>query len=289
MVNYAGKRRLGEKPKTGLKNRQRSDEWYERAASKGMVEGEAGNRLIGRVFDGRAILDYQFATTDDARTRFPDLWGRLEERLREAGADQHAVFDFEDARNRRWLEPVFVGQHFKAERDYVILERRQTLAEDVQPAPRVRPPQPSDLDELFAVRKEAFPQESSRKGLEEEIATSPWWGVVEEEGKLAGFAQVGESDGVAWLEGIAVAPEFQRRGIGDDLLIAALAWARDNLPGPMRLHTDFWRNEAMGLYKKHGFSQLLTGVQFKRSLDPEVIAGIIAGRTNVYTRFRGYR
>ena len=143
---------------------------------------------------------------------------------------------------------------------------------------------------FFALRRDAFPEDLAElKDVVEEVAHALYWGVVEDGGKVVGYVQLSDSDGVNHLEGIAVDTEVRRRGHGEALLLAALAWVRDNRPGPVRLYTDFWRTEAMALYKKYGFRQLFTGVQFARTMNQEEIEAILARRKNTYSRWVGFR
>jgi GNAT superfamily N-acetyltransferase len=98
-----------------------------------------------------------------------------------------------------------------------------------------------------------------------------------------------DTDGLAWVDSLAVSAKHRGKRLGEALLVAGLAWARDNRPGPIRIYTDFWRTEAMGLYRKFGFTQAYTGVQFRRTMDATEIQEILSRRRNTYSRWVGFR
>ena len=295
MVGYAEKRKLGEKPREGIRNRRRSAAWYDDLAANGLVEGEPGARIIGTPLGRRAVVDYEFPDPDTMRQRFPELWQPLEDRLRAAGVDSHVTCDLEDPRNRRWIEPVLFGQLFEPpRRDYVVLERKNPLPEGVPPGMpegyASRPARGGDETALLPVVSEAFAEEEPTvESLARELADADWAMVAERESQPVGLCLMGDTDGLAWVDSLAVLADHRGKGIGEALLVAGLAWARDNRPGPVRVYTDFWRAEAMGLYRKFGFTQAYTGVQFRRPMDPAEIQEILSRRKNTYSRWVGFR
>jgi GNAT superfamily N-acetyltransferase len=290
VVGYAEKRRLGQKPKDLLRNQHRSAAWYEQAAHEGMVEGERGARLIATVEGTDVRIDYEFTDADALRQRFPGLWQRLEPKLRGAGVAGETILDFEDPQRRRWIEPVLVGQLFKAELDYVVLEKSRTADSIAEPAVAVTPPRKSQYGAMASLRTREFggrPDVASQ--LKAELSRSLWAGTIEKDGNLVGFVHIDEVDGIPHLQDLVVEEAERGKGYGEALLLAALGWIRDNRPGPIRLYTDFGRSPALALYKKHGFRQLHTGVTFKRPMDPAVIEGILSRRKNTYSRWVGFR
>jgi [ribosomal protein S18]-alanine N-acetyltransferase len=290
MVGYAEKRKLGQKPKDLLRNRRRSAAWYESVAREGIVAGEPGARLIARVEATDAIVEYEFADADSLRQRFPELWQRLEPRLRDAGATRKALLDYEDPQKRRWIEPVLVGQLFRADRPYVVLERARGAPSASSRNVTVRSAADSDYGEILALlRAEAFSEVTEPDALRDELSRSIWTGVVEARGKVTGFAHLVEIDGIAYVEDLVVSEVHRGKGYGDALLLAALNWVDEKHPGPVRLYTDFERTAAMGLYKKHGFRQLHAGVTFERPMDQKEIDEILSRRKNTYSRWVGFR
>jgi ribosomal protein S18 acetylase RimI-like enzyme len=290
MVGYAEKRKLGQKPEDLLRNRRRSAAWYESQASQGMVVGEPGARLIARVQATDAIVEYEFADADSLRQHFPQLWQQLEPRLREAGATRKALLDYEDPQKRRWIEPVLVGQLFQADRPYVVLERARGTTLEPSGGVTVRPPTDVEYEQILVLlRAESFSELTDPNVLRDELSRSLWTGVIEAKGKVGGFAHLVEIDGIPYVEDVVVSEAHRDKGYGDALLRAALSWLDEKRAGPVRLYTDFERTAAMGLYKKHGFRQLHTGVTFKRPMGQREIDEILSRRRNTYSRWVGFR
>lgn len=76
--------------------------------------------------------------------------------------------------------------------------------------------------------------------------------LCEEEGRLAGFAIGDESSGELW--GIAVAPEFEGRGIGSQLLASVEQWLWSRGWNALWLWTDVDESRrAFSFYLHHGW------------------------------------
>ncbi|HEX5938825.1 MAG TPA: GNAT family N-acetyltransferase [Dehalococcoidia bacterium] len=289
MIGYAAKRKLGEKPADLMRNQHRSAAWYEQTARDGLAEGVAGARLIARVNGTDARIGYEFSEPDALRKQFPELWQQLEPRLRQAGVVNKAFLDFEDRQRRRWIEPVLVGQLFTSGQDYVLLERARTAPPASQLEIEVGKPETNQYGDILALlRAESFHSSTDPNDLATDLARALWAGVVDIDG-VAGFAQLWEIDGTVHLEDLVVAETHRGKGYGEVLLSAALNWVAENRPGPVRLYTNFERTAAMGLYRKHGFRQLYTGVTFERPMDPAEIEKILSRRKNTYSRWVGFR
>lgn len=77
--------------------------------------------------------------------------------------------------------------------------------------------------------------------------------VAEREGEAAGLAVL---IGAGSLElGMLVAPGHRRRGVGDALLDACVAWGRDAGASELVLHVFPHNTAAAALYRKHGFEE----------------------------------
>ena len=74
----------------------------------------------------------------------------------------------------------------------------------------------------------------------------------------------GDRPGVAWLLSMWVAPEARGRGVGDALVQAQVAWAREAGFPTLCLEVGAHNGPAMRLYERHGFRR--TGRT--RRLDP---------------------
>lgn len=75
-------------------------------------------------------------------------------------------------------------------------------------------------------------------------------------GGAAGFAIVGYGSAVAYLQRVAVHPDWQGQGMGRSLVRAAGRRARKNGAKIMLLNTQFDNEPAIGLYADEGFSLL---------------------------------
>src|ERR671932_248779 len=59
---------------------------------------------------------------------------------------------------------------------------------------------------------------------------------------------------VGWIHHLTVAPEFRRRGVGSELVRAAIKWARDKSLREMMVETPTKNYPAAALFQKHGFT-----------------------------------
>lgn len=69
-----------------------------------------------------------------------------------------------------------------------------------------------------------------------------------------GYALVGTQWGVSYLHRIAVDPERRGRGVGADLVRAAVSWARATIATVMVLNVRPANGEARRLYEREGFT-----------------------------------
>ncbi len=71
-----------------------------------------------------------------------------------------------------------------------------------------------------------------------------------------GFAIVGTSGSIGYLQRLAVAPARQGSGLGRDLLMGALRWARGRGARTMLVNTQPENRRSLGLYESEGFEVL---------------------------------
>jgi ribosomal protein S18 acetylase RimI-like enzyme len=83
---------------------------------------------------------------------------------------------------------------------------------------------------------------------------------VADEGGVRGFVDVTEMawNQVAYINNLAVAPSYRRKGVGALLVRAALDWGREKKLRAAMLDTSTKAHPAISFYQKHGF--LLCGV-----------------------------
>jgi len=139
-----------------------------------------------------------------------------------------------------------------------------------EPVPdlNIRPYQPADLDALIDLWYDSWhatfpslrhhdPNSEWRRRFETENAAEAQIYVAEVGGRLAGFLAVrDEGGGQGYLHEIFLAPSFQRRGIGSDLMRLAKTLA----PAGLRLHTLQRNTQAAAFYERHGFRVISTGI-----------------------------
>ncbi len=78
---------------------------------------------------------------------------------------------------------------------------------------------------------------------------------VAREGSLVqGFAILSQAAGAAELEAVVTAPEWRRRGIGLQLLMAAISWSRSVGATRLQLEARESNGEALRLYARCGFA-----------------------------------
>lgn len=128
-----------------------------------------------------------------------------------------------------------------------------------------RPPQPDhpvaeivdDWDSVLAVDRAAFEGfwTMSRAGLEEAATATPQHVVLgyKVDGLIVGYAIVGAHRTASYLQRIAVDPSHAGKGIGADLLRAALDWACLKGAPSMILNVRDESAPALRLYRNHGF------------------------------------
>ena len=122
----------------------------------------------------------------------------------------------------------------------------------------VRPMAPGDLPEVAAIESDSFPNPWPLEALRHELVTNPFCTsfVVEQEGRVAGYAFLWVIFEQAHLINIAVDREYRRCGLGEALLVHALEQARSM--GGERIHLEVRESNApaIALYRKHGFGEL---------------------------------
>lgn len=72
---------------------------------------------------------------------------------------------------------------------------------------------------------------------------------------IVGFVSVWELDAIPFIHHLFVAPNHQRKGIGELLMESLLTW----LPPPYRLKCVSKNSEALAFYRKHGWIEVGQG------------------------------
>lgn len=128
------------------------------------------------------------------------------------------------------------------------------------PRRRVSELEAPDLSVLAGIDDRAFTPDwrVGRHGLEDARDATPTSVVlaVLEGTNPIGFAIVGETAGVAYLQRLAVDPDHAGGGIGSSLVRSACQWARRRGAHTMLLNTQPENRAAAGLYLREGFVAL---------------------------------
>jgi [ribosomal protein S18]-alanine N-acetyltransferase len=119
-----------------------------------------------------------------------------------------------------------------------------------------------DLDQVLAIEERAYPEEtwSARAFWSELGQVDTRHYVVAVDGhRVVGYAGLCDYPDEAFVQTVAVAPEEQGRGIGEQLLLELLAEADRRRKSPVALEVRADNERAQRLYARHGFRR--TGVR----------------------------
>jgi GNAT superfamily N-acetyltransferase len=117
------------------------------------------------------------------------------------------------------------------------------------PALSIQPARPADQPFIEMLADQLFPHTRPTFGVNDHYF------VAHIKKNLAGWAHLRLSSRSVILQGLAVHPLHQRRGIGRALLLSALSWASKMHPSqPIELKVKSANAPALSLYLKEGFT-----------------------------------
>lgn len=129
---------------------------------------------------------------------------------------------------------------------------------------RVRRGRPNEIDRVFELYRESFPEGTRLKRRWRRWLELGEVDVAERSGELVGFVRVG----AAWLTHVGVTPGTRGRGIGELLIQRALETHWEAHPGrELRLTVEIDNVPAIRLYRRLGFAPWLIVDVFDRELD----------------------
>lgn len=121
---------------------------------------------------------------------------------------------------------------------------------------RLRALQEADLEQLCAIEKLCFSTPWTRGHFSEELKRPEicHWRVLEQEGRIAAYGGFWKAVDEAHFTNIAVHPDFQRQGLGRQMLKALLDLAVQVGCHSATLEVRPSNGAAVGLYQSEGFS-----------------------------------
>lgn len=136
--------------------------------------------------------------------------------------------------------------------------------EDLDP-PRPRPDPPLHLgrgtrshrEVALAVDHAAFPLawRLDAAGLDDALTATPYrrFRVAVREGTVVGYAVTGRAGRQGFLQRLATHPDHSGTGIGSELVLDALRWARRRRVGRVLVNTQTSNSRALAVYRRLGF------------------------------------
>jgi ribosomal protein S18 acetylase RimI-like enzyme len=168
----------------------------------------------------------------------------------------------------RSAQKTWIDARFEPHADLALF--RRPLDNIPPPSHLVRIGDETDLEEALRIDAAAFEDfwQFDRRALLEAISATPRaviQVVAGGEGRLAGFSVTGVGNTIAYLQRVAVDPEWQGRGIGRSLIRSAARWAKKEGAQALMLNTQTDNDGAMGLYESEGFTRLREPLAVLRS------------------------
>lgn len=163
----------------------------------------------------------------------------------------------------RGMDRTFKAAGFAPHVELLLLER--DLRRGVEAQDGVHVATPADHEAAVRIDAMAFTGDwrVGRLGLEDALAATPDSTMLAlDEGH--GFAIVGVSTEIGYLQRIAVEPGMQGTGMGRVLLRAAMAWARRRGARTMMLNTQLDNERATQMYRSESFTVLPTRLTIHR-------------------------
>jgi [ribosomal protein S18]-alanine N-acetyltransferase len=158
---------------------------------------------------------------------------------------------------------MFRSAGFEQHLQLLLLER--DLRRNVPTVEGVRISTEEDRDEAVRIDSLAFEGDwrVGRLGLTDSLEATPDSTMLTLQGG-EGFAIIGVSSEIGYLQRIAVRPESQGGGLGRLLLRSSMAWARNRGARTMMLNTQMDNERATQMYRSESFTVLPTRLTILR-------------------------
>lgn len=122
--------------------------------------------------------------------------------------------------------------------------------------PRYRRMTADDLDAVAAIESRIYPHPWTRGNFEDSLAAGYHCWIAERAGSIIGYSIVMIAAGEAHLLNLSVAAEWQRRGLGAELLRFMIKLARDYGAERILLEVRPSNLAARALYARAGFGEI---------------------------------
>lgn len=113
-----------------------------------------------------------------------------------------------------------------------------------------------DLDVVMAIEQAIYPHPWTRGNFSDSLAAGYHCWIAECGGMVAGYSVVMIAAGEAHLLNLSIAAQWQRRGLGSELLRFILGLARDCAAARVYLEVRPSNTAALALYTQAGFSRI---------------------------------
>ena len=124
--------------------------------------------------------------------------------------------------------------------------------------PRYRSMTPGDLDTVMAIENEVYPQPWTRGNFYDSLAAGYSCRIMELAGEIAGYSVVSIGAGEAHLLNLGIAAQWQRRGLGREMLRFMIELVRGLAVHKIYLEVRPSNIAGRRLYASAGFDEIAT-------------------------------
>jgi [ribosomal protein S18]-alanine N-acetyltransferase len=132
------------------------------------------------------------------------------------------------------------------------------MSAQIDNLPRFRRMAADDLDRVMAIEAEIYAHPWTRGNFSDSQAAAYHCWIMEVAGETVGYSVVMIAAGEAHLLNLGIASDWQRRGLGSELLGFVIKLARDFSAEKMFLEVRPSNNPGRRLYARAGFAEIAT-------------------------------
>lgn len=126
-----------------------------------------------------------------------------------------------------------------------------------EPTHRTRPGRRTDLGTVLSIDRQSFDRfwalDRDAFNAAKKATPTHRYRVALIDGKVAGYAITGRAGQSSFLQRLGVAPEHRGSGIGTQLVVDAMTWAKSDGANSMLVNTQTSNEKALRLYESLGF------------------------------------